>query len=92
MITVEAFTHIGNISGLPHFKESDIAIVRISGDESISKEDFYKISQSVMDIETSGLDKHQWYSIVLKREKEGIKYWFDLVSISKLMFKQNKSK
>lgn len=87
MIQVEIFTH-SMVGGSIYFEEGDLRITFISGHEFISKSDFDKLLDAVMDIETKDLKPEEWYSFSFKRNWEydgsGLykQCWFELIETS----------
>ena len=88
MIQVEIYTHSSVVDGSISFEEGDLRITFISGHEVISKSDFDKLLDAVMEIETKDLKPEEWYSFGFKRNWEydgsGLykQCWFELIETS----------
>ena len=85
MIYVEVYTHSSVIDGSISFEESDLRVSSIRDNETLVKEDFDKLWESVNEIETKDLKSEEWYLLGFKRnwEDDGSgshnQCWFELV-------------
>lgn len=88
MIYIEIYTHSSVIDGSISFEESDLRVSSIGDNETLVKNDFDKLWESVNEIETKDLKAEEWYLLGFKRnwEDDGSgsfnQCWFELVEKS----------